>query len=147
MIETRKAVAYVCNGIQFVRLVEHEWQDTTSIGNATDLGGRSQGPDALGGMTLESLADYFSNAIDERQEPLEVLDISGARARKAHTEGLCLARTSFNQLSLTNTTTAVGGDVELGLNITAPQKRYYTKIFYTKSLLHEKGSQCLLHEN
>ena len=139
MIETRKAVAYVCNGIQFVRLVEHEWQDTTSIGNATDLGGRSQGPDALGGMTLESLADYFSNAIDERQEPLEVLDISDARALKAHTEGLCLARTSFNQLSLTNTTTAVGGDVELGLNITVPQKKILHENILHKKFVTRKG--------
>ena len=65
MIQRRKAIAYVCNGIQFVRMVEHEWSDKTGLTHVNDVGGRTDGPAALGGMTIDSLTDVFSQAIED----------------------------------------------------------------------------------
>ena len=61
----------------------------------TELGGASQGPDALCGMTLEAVTGFFSYNMDEYQN-FEILDISDARAIYAHTDGLTLQRSIFN---------------------------------------------------
>ena len=101
MIEAKKAVCYLCNGIQFVRLTEHEWTDTHGLQTDTVLGGTSNGQDALGGMTIEALADFFSSTMEEAQN-FEVLDISDARALQAHTQGLTMARTNATQMAINN---------------------------------------------
>ena len=49
MIHNKKAVAYRCDGIQFIRRVQHEWNDTPGLNHTTELGGRNEGPDALWG--------------------------------------------------------------------------------------------------
>ena len=66
MIHNKKAVAYMCDGIQFIRLVQHEWNDTQGLNHTTELGGQNEGPDALGGggMSLEAVADFFSSALE-----------------------------------------------------------------------------------
>ena len=120
-------MAYVSNGIQFVRLIRHEWADTTGVGFVTELGGESQGPDALCGMTLEAVADVFSSNMEECQN-FEILDISDARAICAHTDGLTLHRSNVNQLALQNTSSNNSGDLDHGLKTTAPQT-IFRKLF------------------
>ena len=59
MLAANNAVAYMHNGSQFIRLVQHIWSDTTQLGQCTELGGKSKGKDALGAGTLESLTEFF----------------------------------------------------------------------------------------
>ena len=81
-------------------------------------------------MTIEALAGFFSNTMEESQS-IEVLDISDARALQAHTDGLCQARSTMSQLALQNGP-ATSGDMELGLNTTVPQTLFYTKMVLQK---------------
>ena len=61
MIEEGKAVAYMCNGHQYVRTCDHRWEDTTALTNVTQMQGKSAGKGALGDNTIESLCDFFQN--------------------------------------------------------------------------------------
>ena len=65
MIQDRKAVAYVCGGVQFVRLVKHTWAESHVMQATLWLGGRNDGPDSLGGATLEALADLFAVSLED----------------------------------------------------------------------------------
>ena len=121
LIQYRKAIAYMTNGIQVVRLVQHHWSDTHGIQTDTNLGGSSDGTTALGGMTLESLTEMFASGIEEaHQHNNEILDISDARSLRAHTDGISLARTNIGQLALMNAP-SVGGDVECWLIVCPTQ--------------------------
>lgn len=96
MLDDRKAVAYIHNGAQFVRLVRHAWSDTHTLSNGYDIGGRSGGAQALdGGITLEGIADFFSNTLeDAHQSRNEILDLGDTRMLQAHACGLSMMRQS-----------------------------------------------------
>ena len=47
MINARKAVACMSNGVQFVRLVQHKWKDTEGLTHITELGGSNTGVDHM----------------------------------------------------------------------------------------------------
>ena len=62
MIQNGRALTYVHNGLQFIRLQAHERSDTHSMGTGTELGGRSEGSGPTGvlqGVSLDVLADFF----------------------------------------------------------------------------------------
>ena len=56
-------------------MVKHEWKNTTVFTNSTCIGGQSDGPTALGGMTLGSLTDLFATGLEDNFQDHEILDI------------------------------------------------------------------------
>ena len=101
MIEEGKAVCYLVNGHQFVRIVEHKWTDITGFSKSTEVGGNNEGSMALGDNTIESLADMFATSLeDAHQQRNDVLDISDARVMRAHVDGLSTQRNNQQQLML-----------------------------------------------
>ena len=101
MIEEGKAVAYMCNGHQYVRTCDHRWEGTTALTNVTQMQGKSAGEGALGDNTIESLCDLFSNTLENVHiEHNQVLDIGDARSMRAHVDGMALQRHNRQQLML-----------------------------------------------
>ena len=141
MIETGKALAYVQNGLQFIRLQIHEWSDTHSMGLGTEIGGRNEGSGpngALQGVSLDALADFFSSSIEGAfSENNEILNISDCRLMASHTTGMGLMRSNMNQLALTSP--------EPGFNtIPSSQFRFKYLVSLFSFLKKKKGNMFIL---
>ena len=124
MIKDQKALAYIHNGVQFIRLQNHNWSDTHNMGIETTVGGTNTGPQTLQGYNLDSLADFFASSIENAfSGQNEILDIGGTRLMQAHTAGLNMMRTNMNQLALTMPDHGSVGFIPLPLLIFEPFKK------------------------
>jgi hypothetical protein len=65
MVNSGKAIAYIHNGIQFIRLVKHVWKDSKGIAISNEVGGSNTGGGALGDQSLSSLMDMFSSTLED----------------------------------------------------------------------------------
>ena len=83
MVDSGKAVAYMHNNVQFVRLVQHKWTDSKKLAMVQELGGISTGQDALARGSLDTLMDAFSYQFRRRRIWIWIwwLRSSGPRGR------------------------------------------------------------------
>ena len=59
MIEEGKAVVYIMNGHQHVRIGEHKWDVTTGMSQLTTIQGQSDDKDTVGDWSIDAIASFF----------------------------------------------------------------------------------------
>ena len=93
LINTDITITYVKNDHQYAKIHEHVWNDTQKYLMTQELSGKSsekgeKGEHELDNLTLDLLADLFSNVMGEVNERFEILNIGDARSLRTHQDGL-----------------------------------------------------------
>ena len=90
MIQEGKVQVYRKGNAEFVRACKHTWDDVTGMVFTQEIGGESHGADALTNTSVDQLADFFANALEDHESGLDVLEITDQRLQESNCRNLSL---------------------------------------------------------
>ena len=64
---------------EFVRAVNHTWDDVQGLTFEQTLGGESRGANALEHCSIDQLSDLFQNALDDHEQGMDILQPTDQR--------------------------------------------------------------------
>jgi hypothetical protein len=92
LIEQGKASSFDIDGTVYVKLRKFTWTEGTNVTRTWNLGGVSQGQQALGGMDLETLGAQIEDLVESTTTPGFALDTGDSRLLRQHSDSQAMAR-------------------------------------------------------
>ena len=90
MIDAGKVQVYMKGNAEFVRAVNHTWDDVQGLTFEQTLGGESRGANALEHCSINQLSDLFQNALDDHEQGMDILQPTDQRLQASNCRNLSL---------------------------------------------------------
>ena len=90
MIDAGKVQVYMKGNAEFVRAVNHTWDDVQGLTFEQTLGGESRGANALEHCSIDQLSDLFQNALDDHEQGMDILQPTDQRLQASNCRNLSL---------------------------------------------------------